>query len=103
MPVKRQNTATRSRWLLSAQGLKQGCQFGLKLLAVPIGLAGSILLGWGLTGAVQKLSLHSKMTQIWLCVVGLLILIDALLSFWDRLPREDQQRAFERWQGLTQG
>jgi len=101
MPVKRQNTATRSRWLPSAQGLKQGCQFGLKLLAVPIGLAGSILLGWGLTGAVQKLSLHSKMTQVWLCVVGLLIVIDALLSFWDRLPREDQQRAFERWQGLT--
>jgi hypothetical protein len=88
-------------WRAFAQRLKRAWLFGLKVLAVPIGLAGAIGLAGGLTSAVQKLGFASRIAQIWLCVVGMLIVVDALLAFWDRLPQEDQHQALERWQGVT--
>ena len=88
-------------WRAFAQRLKRAWLFGLKVLAVPIGLAGTIGLAGVLTGAVQKLGFNSKIALICLCVVGMLIVVDALLAFWDRLPQEDQSQALEQWKGLT--
>ena len=88
-------------WRAFAQRLKRAWLFGLKVLAVPIGLAGTIGLAGVLTGAVQKLGFNSKIALICLCVVGMLIVIDSLLAFWDRLPQKDQSQAFEQWKGLT--
>ena len=88
-------------WRAFAQRLKGAWLFGLKVLAVPIGLAGTIGLAGGLTGAVQKLGFNSQIVQIWLCVAGMLIVVDALLTFWDRLPQEDQSQALEQWKGLS--
>lgn len=88
-------------WRPVAEGLKRSWLFVLKILAVPIGLAGPILLVWGLFGAVQKLSFNSKMFQIWLSLAGLLIVADALLAAWDRLPADDQSQLLKRWQELT--
>lgn len=96
------STQKRLQWRLLAKELQRAWLFGLKLLAVPIGLAGIILLGWGLAGAVQKLSFNSKMIYIWLSVAGLLIVADAVLAVWDRLPADDQNQALKRWQELTQ-
>jgi hypothetical protein len=83
------------------QGLKRTWLFGLKVLAVPIGLSGCILLVWCLAGAVRRLSINSKMVQIWLSVVCVLIVVDAMLALWDSLPAEDRSYALERWQQLS--
>ena len=88
-------------WRAFAQRLKGAWLFGLKVLAVPIGLAGTIGLAAVLTGVVQKLVFNNKIVQIWLCVVSMLIVVDALLAFWDRLPQEDQSQALEQWKGLS--
>jgi hypothetical protein len=81
--------------------LKRAWLFGLKVLAVPLGLPGCILLVWALAGAVQRLSINSRVAQLWLSVVCVLIVVDALLAVWDSLPADDQSQALKRWQKLT--
>jgi len=101
MPADPRTSLKRPLWRPLAQRLQRAWLFGLKVLAVPIGLAGSILLVWGLVGAVQRLSLNSKVIQIWLSVAGVLIVADALLTVWELLPADDQSQTLKRWQGLT--
>ena len=88
-------------WHRLGKSLKRAWLFGLKMFAVPFGLSGCILLVWGLAGAVQRLSINSKMAQIWLSVACVLIVADALLAVWDTLPADDQSQALKRWQELS--
>lgn len=101
MPADPRSRYTRTLLRSLAQELQQAGLFGLKVLSVPIGLAGAILLAWGLVGAFQRLSFNSRSVQIWMAMAGGLLVADALLAMWDHLSAHDQAKALKRWQGLT--
>jgi hypothetical protein len=101
MPADPRSRHTRTPLRSLAQELERAGLFGLKVLAVPIGLAGAILLAWGLVGAFQRLSFNSRSVQIWMAMAGGLLVADALLALWDHLSAHDQAKALKRWQGLT--
>jgi hypothetical protein len=51
-----------------------GWRFALRLLAVPIGLAGVLLLGWALVRAILSLGWHTRVGQLLLALGALCIL-----------------------------
>jgi hypothetical protein len=79
------------------QGWRRGRTFAMRLLAVPLGLAGVVLMGWGLIQSLLTLSLQSRLAMILLALAAVYIVVDALLAFWDKLPAPERRRARTSW------
>ncbi len=79
------------------RALRRGGAFLLRLLAVPLGLAGFVLMGWGLIQGLLSLSVHSRMAQILFALGTLYLVVDALVACWDRLPATAQRRVQTSW------
>jgi hypothetical protein len=71
---------------------KRGKDFLLHLLAVPLCLAGVVLMGWGLIQGVLSVSVQSRVTQILLALGALFLVVEALVAGWDRLPASAHRR-----------
>jgi hypothetical protein len=80
-----------------ARAWKRGSVFLLRLLAVPLGLAGVLVVGWGLIRGVLSLSVYSRVTQILLALGALFLVVEALVACWDRLPAQAQHRVRISW------
>ena len=76
---------------------KLGSAFLTRLLAVPFGLAGVMVVGWGLIRGLLPLSVHSRVTQILLALGALFLVVEALVACWDRLPSQAQRRLRTSW------
>jgi hypothetical protein len=59
-----------------------GRKFASRLLAVPIGLAGVLLLGWALIRAILSLGFHTRVGQVLLALGALCIVVEALEAGW---------------------
>lgn len=65
----------------------------LRLLAVPLGVAGIVLVCWGLIESLLSLNLHSRLALVLLALAAFYIVVDALVALWDRLPARERRRA----------
>jgi len=77
--------------------------FALRLLAVPLGLAGVLLLGWALIRVILSLGLHSRVGQVLLALVALCIVVEALEAGWSQLSALQRRKARARWRWQTRG
>ena len=80
-----------------------GWRFALRLLAVPIGLAGVLLLGWALIRAILSLGFHTRVGQVLLALVALCIVVEALEAGWHQLSALQRLKAQASWRWRTQG
>ena len=80
-----------------------GRKFALRLLAVPIGLAGVLLLGWALIQAILSLGFHTRVGQVLLALVALWIVVAALEAGWHQLPALQRRKAQASWRWRTRG
>lgn len=80
-----------------SRGWRRGSTFALRLLAVPLGLAGGVLMGWGLVQSLLTLNLRSRLAMILLAMAAVYIVVDALLALWDKLPAPERRRARTSW------
>ena len=76
---------------------KRGSALLSRLLAVPLGLAGVMVVGWGLIRGVLSLSVQSRVTQILLALGALFLVVESLVAGWDRLPAPSQRRLLTSW------
>lgn len=97
MPADPRSRHTRTLLRSLAQELQRAGLFGLKVLAVPIGLAALIALG----NAVVAKATTSPAVRVLLSLVAFLLMGQWLLAEWDRRPPPVQAQALERWQMLT--
>ncbi|MFM9101301.1 MAG: hypothetical protein ACKOPS_08175, partial [Cyanobium sp.] len=88
-------------WPLSGQAMgavwNRGIAFVMRLLAVPLGLAGVVMMGWGLIRGLMSLSVQSRVAQILLVLWALFLVVEALVACWDRLPAPAQRRLRTSW------
>ncbi len=77
--------------------------FALRLLAVPLGLAGLLLLGWALVRAILSLGFHSRVGQVLLALVALCIVVEALEAGWHQLSALQRRKAQASWRWRTRG
>ena len=75
----------------------------MRLLAVPIGLAGVLLLGWALIRAILSLGFHTRVGQVLLALVALCIVVEALEAGWHQLSALQRLKAQASWRWRTQG
>ena len=80
---------------------KRGIAFLMRLLAVPLGLAGVVMMGWGLIRGLMSLSVQSRVAQILLALWALFLVVEALVACWDRLPISAQRRTQTSWRWRT--
>lgn len=76
---------------------RRGSAFLLRLLAVPLGLAAVLVVGWGLIRGVLTLSAYSRVIQILLALGALFLVVEALVACWDQLPAQAQHRVRISW------
>jgi len=75
----------------------------LRLLAVPIGLAGVLLLGWALIRAILSLEFHTRVGQVLLALGALCIVVEALEAGWHQLSALQRRKAQASWRWRTRG
>ena len=80
-----------------------GRRFALRLLAVPIGLAGVLLLGWALVRVILSLGWHTRVGQLLLALGALCIVVEALEAGWDQLSTLQRRKAQASWRWRTRG
>jgi hypothetical protein len=80
-----------------------GRRFALRLLAVPLGLAGVLLLGWALIRVLLSLGWHTRVGQGLLALVALCIVVEALEAGWDQLSAIQRRKARARWRWQARG
>lgn len=85
------------QWLAMGRAWRQASAFVLRLMAVPLGLTGVVLLGWGLIQGLLHLNLHSRVAIILLVLAAVCLVVDALVAGWDRLPSQVRRRAQTSW------
>jgi hypothetical protein len=80
-----------------SRGWRRGSTFALRLLAVPLGLAGILLVGWGLIQSLLTLNLQNRLATALLALAAVYIVADALFALWDKLPAPERRRARTSW------
>ncbi len=80
-----------------ARAWRQGSAFLTRLLAVPLGLAGALVVGWGLIRGLLSLSVNSRVAQILLALGALFLVVEALVACWDRQPAPVRRRLRTSW------
>jgi len=79
--------------------------FALRLLAVPLGLARALLLGWALVRAILSLGWHTRVGQLLIALGALCIVVEALEAGWHQLSALQRRKAKAKasWRWRTRG